>query len=441
MNANNKRNAAIGIPFGLVLCTAAVILSARHLIPTMGCGALFVAGGLIYVWGCAAWARSKGYSAAQGMFFGVAFPPSLLLMLRDRTKMSKAERDEEDREAAEEQSAKRAARRRPLKGGQKAFAWLLGLFLFAVGAAMITGYEVHWARVVSPERKVLATAIPVASDKLDPQNDGKLIHVTGVLAGAENLTDPEFGVTVNALRLRRRVWMYQWQDMGRKSKSSYGTEDSHGNVTPALTTEEHYYVKVWSEKILQGHYNGGRLSVPVPGTPLGVRVVGSGHDNPAAKAIPDQSAASAHVTLGVFTVTADIVNQIDNFQPVPLNNNNLSAVAAPLRANAKLLDNAIYFGTNADQPAIGDLKVQFESAPPAAASVIARQNGNSLSPYPTANGGSLALLRMGTWSVQEMGAQFARDKSQTRLLVWIAGCIFILLGSLFIKQAWKRAGS
>jgi Transmembrane protein 43 len=322
-----------------------------------------------------------------------------------------------DSQDAEEQ----AARRCPLKGSKKAFAWLLGLFFFTLGVAIVVGYEIYWARVVVPERKILATAISVASDKLDPRNDGKLIYVVGELAGAKNLADPEFGVASDALRLRRRVWMYQWEQGGVQSKSSYGVEDSHGNTTTLLKTRTYDYSKDWSEKTIDSRsfYNAG-------------------HDNPARKEIPDRAIAAAKITLGVFTIAPELVEQIDNFQTVPVSDKNLSVITEPLRTKAKLAGDEIYFGTNAGQPAIGDLKVKFESAPPATASVIARQNGNNLSPYQVTNAGSVALLRVGTYSVPDMVAQFAKTNSQGRVLAWVAGCVLILFGSFVIKIARRR---
>ncbi|MGA2070314.1 MAG: TMEM43 family protein [Sedimentisphaerales bacterium] len=326
-------------------------------------------------------------------------------------------RGKEDSQGAEEQDAMR----RPLKGAKKAFAWLLGLFFFILGVAIVVGYEIYWARVVVPERKSLATAVSVSFDKLDPQNDGKLIYVVGKLAGAENLTDSEFGVAVNALRLRRRVWMYQWEQGGVRSKSSYGVEDSHGNTTTLLKTRTYDYSKDWSEKVIDSRsfYNAG-------------------HDNPVTKEIPDRAVAAAKITLGVFSIAPELVEQIDSFQTVPVSDKNLSATAEPLRAKAKFAGDEIYFGTNPDQPAIGDLKVKFEFAPPATASVIARQNGNNLLPYQVANAGSVALLRVGKYSLPEMVAQFAKTNSQGRILVWVAGCVLILFGSLLIKIARRR---
>jgi Ca2+/Na+ antiporter len=440
MKTKNQLRAVIIILLGLAMITAAAVLTAYHLVPTVAL-LLLLSGFLLYFCGGIQFSRARGQTAVQGVV-ACCFP-ILLFLLQDKSKMSKADQEEYERMEREDEDgekARRAEMRRPLKGPKKAVVFLLGLFFMILGLAIIVGYQIYWARIIAPERNSLAVAISVVSDKVDPQKEGKLIHLTGPLAGAENLSDPEFGVTVNALRLRRHVWMYQWQQDARRPNSySYDTEDSHGNTPTHLKTQTYHYSKIWSEQIIDSRlFRRDSAAISVSGTSLQINGAILKHDNPPTKAIPDRAVAAPNITLGVFAVAPELVEQIDDFHPVPVTEANLAAIPAPLRSRAKLLGNEIYFGTNADQPAVGDLKIKFESAPPAIASVIARQNGSNVSPYPSAHGGTVAPLRIGSYSTSEMAAQFAKAESQTRTLVWVIGCVPTLLGMLLLKMARQR---
>ena len=308
MKSNGKRSSTIGMLIGMGLVVTALILAARHLMSNKEFGILFSTGYIIYLFSCAALAKAKGYKAAQGILVGIIFPVVLVLIMPDRTKLSKEQRDAEDRENAAEEQAEMAAKRRPLKGRQKVFAWLVGLFFITVGLGIMVGYEIYWARVVVPERNSMAGAISINADKLDPQNDGKLVYVTGPLAGREKLSDPEFGVTVDALCLRRRVWMWQWKQGNLQSKSSYSIVDADTQKeTTLLKTTTYNYTPVWSEKVISSH-----------------SFRNSGHDNPEQKGIPDLFAAATGISLGSFRIAPELVAQLDNFQPVTISPANLA---------------------------------------------------------------------------------------------------------------------
>ena len=117
---------------------------------------------------------------------------------------------------------------------------LFGLVL-VVGSCIFLFW--NEGRAVQTERSLTEGAslvVPVDPSRVDPANDGKLVHLSGDLKPGAPLTDPDFTVSATALRLARTVEMYQWKE---ESKSE--TRKNVGGSEETVTTYE--YVRTWSD--------------------------------------------------------------------------------------------------------------------------------------------------------------------------------------------------
>ena len=56
------------------------------------------------------------------------------------------------------------------------------------------------------------TVVSIPADTLDGPKDGTLVYMTGIANTSAPLQDSEFNVTAPALKLRRSVEMYQWEE-------------------------------------------------------------------------------------------------------------------------------------------------------------------------------------------------------------------------------------
>ena len=59
--------------------------------------------------------------------------------------------------------------------------------------------------------------------KVDPANEGKLVHIMGAVSATAPLADPQFPVKATGLKLAPGVEMYQWrQDERSETRTKLG---------------------------------------------------------------------------------------------------------------------------------------------------------------------------------------------------------------------------
>jgi len=280
------------------------------------------------------------------------------------------------------------------------------------------GRAVHTARMLE---EGASSVVPVDSANISPANEGKLVHFTGNAATTDKLTDPQFGITQDAIHLKRVVQMYQWKE----TKKEETQKDAVGGGDVKKTT--YTYDKVWEEK-------------PIDSS--NYKEKSPRHDNPDSMRFSSKTWDASNVTVGAFLLPADLIQKIDNYAPVAANNDTVAALPSEVRDDAVASDGLLYFanetGSKPDPaaPKIGDLKVTMSAAPPGPVSVIARQTSSTLSAYP-AKDGSLQLLYTGTHSADEM---FKAEQTKNTHLTWIlraGGFLAMWIGMMLVLYPLK----
>lgn len=281
---------------------------------------------------------------------------------------------------------------------------IFGLVLVAVGIFLLFWNE---GRAVDRYRDLkegagLVEEIP--SDSVSPQNEGKLVHITGEAKTSGPLVDPEFGVSENAIKLIRSAEMYQWVEHSKTEKNKEGG----GSVT---TKKTYSYETQWRDKLVDSSNFK----------------VAADHQNPTEMKYQSTTMLADGVTVGAFDLPEFLIKKIggaENLEVASLENAN-----AEVKESGKASNGGIYFGADPANPAVGDIRVNFSVVRPGPVSVVAQQQGKSFVAYKAKTGGEVDLLERGTVPAADM-FQLAHDRN--KMLTWGLRVLgFVLLSTGF----------
>ncbi len=251
-----------------------------------------------------------------------------------------------------------------------------------------------------------AAVVSVPADRIDPANEGKLVHLTGRADTYDILRDDTFGVAIPAIHLERSVEMFQWRE-----RADSKTEKKLGGGTETTTT--YSYEKTWSSSRLDSRH----FKRP------------DGHQNPAQMPYEDRKVTAPEVAVGPFRLPPGLVASMARYEPLAVES--LDGLPGDLRWKARLYDGGIYIGGSPASPEIGDVRVAFRVVRPATVSVVARQVGAGLVPHATSGGGSIELLSYGAVAADAM---FESAQQANRFTTWL----FRALGFLVVAFGLKR---
>lgn len=272
-----------------------------------------------------------------------------------------------------------------------------GFFLLISAFPMLFFNEGRAVRTARSLAEGAKNVVSVSADSVDSNNEAALVHVSAQALTSETLSDDGLGVSVNAIKLRRNVEMFQWRE-------SSGREGS--NTT---------YEKVWSDDVIDSK-----------------SFESSGYDNPSSLALESKDWSAQEVSLGAFWLSSNLINKMTDFEPLRFEQAELPSLAERLGLAVVELDGGHLFlpfasGTLAS-PQIGDLRVKLEHVLPAPVSVVAQQQGTGLKAFKTRSGRNLEMLRAGTLGADEM---FEAAVSENNALTWamrVLGFAFMVFG-------------
>jgi hypothetical protein len=292
---------------------------------------------------------------------------------------------------------------------------LVGIVLFLVSFPILfwnEGRAVHRAQALTEGKSSVVDADPA---RVEPADDGKLVHLIGDATTKDVLRDDIFGVEANALRLTRTVQMYQWQE---EKKSE--TRKKLGGGEETVTT--YTYKTGWSDKV----HNSSEFDTP------------EGHTNPDAKPYPDNVVKAKDVKLGAYDLPESLTDTIRKEEPLPATTEFLNKLPSETRGKLRVTDGLFYEGKDPGQPEVGDARITFTVVTqPQTVSVIAKQVKNTLEPYKTQAGGdqgTIYRLELGQVSAADM---FSHEEQENTTLTWALRLVGFLLMAIGLYLVFR----
>jgi Transmembrane protein 43 len=277
---------------------------------------------------------------------------------------------------------------------------MMGFVLIAIAAIVLFWNE---GRAVQTARSLAEGAdgiVSVTSGTVDPANQGRLVHLSGMLRPSHRIGDEDFFLKADAVRLVRKVQTYQWREETRsESKKSFAGSDE------AATS--HTYSKGWSESRL----DSSRFKRP------------EGHQNPEPRYRPREILAP-DTAIGAFTMKDSLLRRMVAPEDFVVPYEMIVHLRQRHGAGVHITDGRIYLGTDPSNPRVGDMIVSYTIARPQVISAIARQVGNELTEFQTSSGDHITMIVPGEVAA---GPMFAQAERASAVSSWVLRCIGISL--------------
>ncbi|XP_063219200.1 transmembrane protein 43 homolog isoform X3 [Bacillus rossius redtenbacheri] len=161
-------------------------------------------------------------------------------------------------------------------------------------------------------------------------NNGKLVHLSGVIYTDEPFVVNEYGIAVSAVKLKHRVQMYQWVQEHRSEYEDGGNDN--------ITTHYIYFTD-WKDKLINSS----------------LFFIRPGHENPRKLPRKTKVFISERVTIGKFSLSSALKQKFNNFVI-------FTSDERPEQRHIKLHSGLYYHCHDVWHPEVGDIRIQFSYA-------------------------------------------------------------------------------
>ncbi len=285
---------------------------------------------------------------------------------------------------------------------------LFGLVMFVAAFPVLFWNESRSVRTAKSLSEGLGAVVSVSADSVSAGNDGKLIHVAGPVDTGGEISDPDWNVHAKAIKLIRKVEMYQWKEEEKsetKKKLGGGTE----------TVRTYTYSQEWSNDPI----DSSQFEQP------------EGHENPSGFPVESKTIPADRVKVGAFSLSSEQLDQLSKGTEWKVEADAVAGLPEETRDKVKVAGGRYFLGADPAAPAVGDVRVSFSIVNPAEVSLVGVQTGETFAPYQAEAGDTVLLVEEGVRTAAQM---FKSAQDRNAVLTWFlrAGGFFLFFLGTFL---------
>ncbi|XP_028165752.1 transmembrane protein 43 homolog [Ostrinia furnacalis] len=290
---------------------------------------------------------------------------------------------------------------------------LLSLILF-------TGvtYFLVWAETQTIQSNLMleelvshAESIDVHTNDESARFEGRVVHIVGPLRILEPISEPDYNIQVQAVKLRKRVQMYQWIEETTDQENFLSEPGDESQKT-------YWYHKDWRDYVVDSS----------------LFYIRPGHHNPASMPLFSETHIAENVKIGCLLLSLDVKRKVNDYYEI-------WSDSKPERNDIKLHSGFYYHGESALEHQIGDLRIHFSYAgrEDDIYTAVGVVESGTLQPYspthfPTAD--PISLLRKGSYSLKQLHDLERRDANTHTWKYRLLGFIQVFASAMTLHPEW-----
>ena len=261
------------------------------------------------------------------------------------------------------------------KFAESFYLCVLGVLLFICAFPALWFNErraVKTSEIITEGFKICQELSPL---EIKPENNGRLVFLSGVAMNASMIKDEEVGVSLEkVLKLRRKVEMFQWKETvkTKKKRDTFGGRET--------THTKYTYSKIWEDSAINSEF-----------------FMETGHENPHLDKWISKTETFLAKTckIGNFELSENQLKELKNEKKLVLQEKNKEGFSEGFLEKikgisslekVKISGNYMYIRTGDEdkedkEDKIGDLRISFDFVPEEEISLVSCQNNETFIPY------------------------------------------------------------